>query len=151
MEEYEVFKKSGEICIKHSNTEFAYHCEDGLQNTFTDQFYELLSGGGLIGIDNEEIWAVMRRTGCFYYKEFDFADFDIAIKSLFAEMSASDNKYRSILVRIEGDITVMMRSDDIENIREAVSGDDDDDDINVIYSVYKTDANKAKVSVWAGI
>lgn len=146
MPEFEIFKKSGEICIKHSDTEFAYHCEDSLQNAFTDQFHELFSEDRLIGLDNEDIWLALRRTGYFYYKEFDAADYDTAVKSLITEISASDNKYSSMLVWIEGDITMTMCNVFFDNISKAVG-----DDVLVTASAGETDAGKVMVSVWAGI
>ena len=146
MSEYEIFKKSGEICIKHSNTEFAYYCEDNMQNTFTDQFHKLFSEDRLIHLDSDDIWKSLRRKGCFYHIEFDPAAYDTAVKNLSAEISASDNKYGSMIVLIEGDITLSICGDIIENICKTVS-----DNVNVIYSAFATDDNKVKVSVWAGI
>ena len=51
-----------------------------------------------------------------------------------------------MIVLIEGDITLSICDDIIENIRKTVS-----DNVKVIYSAFATDDDKAKVSVWAGI
>jgi CMP-2-keto-3-deoxyoctulosonic acid synthetase len=147
MSDFGVSKGLDGVCITYAGQRHEYHCDKNLQSISFKQFHDLLSVDRIIGLDNQDIGKSLSRTGNYYYIESGRDDVETATETLITQIKMSDQKNRSLLIWIEGDISLVECSD----ILNKIDADMDADIMETATAgVTESRTGNVKVSVWAG-